>query len=266
MPEPKDTVSSSASNTAVAELSKTERRRIAKKRKKERLAQERLEQHQNNKKSSKHARPKKTKMTKEERKEKYTARAIERRTAKVKKSREIGMVCFRCRKKGHSAMNCPENGGTTMGLLPQAGACIKIEGKICYKCGSTEHRLADCPKRRRKTKQKIGGYQDEDLPYATCFICGEMGHLALQCEKNKKGVFVLGGSCRECGKKDHIVADCPMRKKNSIQYEAADVSSNLVCTGYGDQGDDDPGIDYEERKDDAQMKSKGKKRRKVVRF
>jgi zinc finger CCHC domain-containing protein 9 len=39
---------------------------------------------------------------------------------------------------------------------------------LCFKCGSTEHSLATCPK----------GNDRADLPFATCFLCSEIGHIA----------------------------------------------------------------------------------------
>jgi len=239
--------------TETTELSKTERRRQAKKRKKERLARDRLEQQNLGVKKRKT----KPKMTKAERKEKYTQRAIDRRTAKVQKKRESNMICFHCRKKGHSAMNCPESGSS---------ASVAMDSKICYKCGSTEHSLAACPKRKKKRKQQVGGYNDEELPYATCFVCGEMGHLASQCEQNTKGVFVSGGACRECGEKDHIAADCPRRRKQLKSIDAENESCILISTDAdGGQGDDDPGMLHDATRDESQSIKSGNKR-KVVNF
>ena len=31
--------------------------------------------------------------------------------------------------------------------------------------------------------------------YATCFICGEQGHLSSQCSQNEKGLYPKGGCC-----------------------------------------------------------------------
>eukprot|EP00560_Eucampia_antarctica_P001768 CAMPEP_0197837484 /NCGR_PEP_ID=MMETSP1437-20131217/32277_1 /TAXON_ID=49252 ORGANISM="Eucampia antarctica, Strain CCMP1452" /NCGR_SAMPLE_ID=MMETSP1437 /ASSEMBLY_ACC=CAM_ASM_001096 /LENGTH=136 /DNA_ID=CAMNT_0043444555 /DNA_START=118 /DNA_END=528 /DNA_ORIENTATION=- len=82
---------------------------------------------------------------------------------------------------------------------------------ICYKCGSTEHRLQICPKLTR-TEKKSGGklnYSQMDLPYATCYICNQGGHLASQCKQNKNGIYVNGGCCKECGGVDHLFLNCP---------------------------------------------------------
>ena len=244
----------SSTSSTTHELSKTERRRLAKKRKKERLLQEKLKSPQQFKQKKKT-----TKLTKSERKIKYTLRAVERRNAKTQKKKETRMICFHCRKKGHSAINCPEK-------ATNLNSSVNAESSICYKCGSSEHRLATCPKRKNKRNSKVGSYDNEELPYATCFICNAMGHLASQCKKNTNGIYVAGGSCRECGSKAHIAADCPNRLKKLKEENIEDTTSNLISSNHGGRGDDDPGLIYEEENDSTDKTKIKAKRTKVVNF
>uniref|UniRef100_A0A7S4K7P5 CCHC-type domain-containing protein n=1 Tax=Odontella aurita TaxID=265563 RepID=A0A7S4K7P5_9STRA len=171
--------------------------------------------------------PPKKKITKEERRAKYTKLARDRRDKRISDKRGKNLVCFRCRKPGHAASECravlgAEGGGGGGGS--HAGG----EGSsatVCFKCGSTEHGLNGCPQMRKAPRLPSGriDYSKVKLPYAKCFVCGEMGHLASQCEKNEgKGIFVRGGSCRLCGSKQHIAADCPDLRKETEQVETAD--------------------------------------------
>ena len=158
----------------------------------------------------------KPKMTKEERRKKYTDIARKRRQ-KQNGSRRPGsrktFVCYNCRLPGHNAAECPSlNGG---GQENQGVICTPVpkEGTVlCYKCGSTEHALHNCPKRHRGDRS--------DLPFATCFICSEKGHLASACPKNKSGIYINGGSCRNCGSQQHLASDCPERKKKGKMDES----------------------------------------------
>jgi zinc finger CCHC domain-containing protein 9 len=60
-------------------------------------------------------------------------KSVKRRERRQKK-KLYDMVCFQCRKAGHSAQNCP-NGGA----------------KICYRCGSNDHSLKNCRKKPNKS-------------------------------------------------------------------------------------------------------------------
>ncbi|CAJ1927708.1 unnamed protein product [Cylindrotheca closterium] len=157
----------------------------------------------NQRNSNKGSTLKKPKMTKEERRAKYTALARKRRD-KQKEQRGVHnqrfghnkqIVCFQCRKSGHTVATCPLNAGNEA-----VDKCTKV---LCYKCGSTKHSLSECTHRD----------SSKELPYAKCFICGEMGHLSSHCSKNKKGIYVNGGSCRYCGSTEHLATDCNDKKK-----------------------------------------------------
>ena len=127
---------------------------------------------------------KKPKITKEERKKKYTDIAKKRRDKQNEIRGGSGgknnrSVCFKCRQPGHVALDCPSIGGDGN----NDNNNIAKDGLLCYKCGSTEHALHHCPKRHRGDRN--------DLPYATCFVCSEMGHLASSCRKTKVGYILM---------------------------------------------------------------------------
>jgi zinc finger CCHC domain-containing protein 9 len=142
----------------------------------------------------------KPKLSKEDRRAKYTELARQR--ASKDRERAVGRksICFQCRQRGHTVANCPNS----------------TVANCCYKCGSTEHTLGNCPKRPRKGAGGGSGNGNGDggnlLPFATCFVCNESGHLASQCPNNAKGIYINGGSCKICGSTQHRGTECPERK------------------------------------------------------
>lgn len=208
----------------------------------------------------------KPKMTKEERRKKYTDIARKRRQ-KQNGTRHGGgnknSVCYNCRQPGHNAADCPEANKETV--------CTIVGSKdgsssatLCYKCGSTEHALHNCPKRHRG--------DPTDLPYATCFICGEKGHLASACSQNKHGIYVNGGSCRFCGSQQHLATNCPekkKRKKEPTESNRNDKEQALLDEAL--QVEDDPGGTISQTKKTSKETKKlsltePKKKKRVVNF
>mmetsp|Transcript_10419 Transcript_10419/g.16894 ORF Transcript_10419/g.16894 Transcript_10419/m.16894 type:complete len:228 (-) Transcript_10419:35-718(-) len=206
-------------------------------------------------KGPKHVKPK---MTKEERRMKYTALARNRREAHMARKRDKNLICYRCRKTGHSAQNCKEfsdDERNAMQLRKKQG------GNICYKCGSTEHRIQMCPKIKSflQRGKKLDFGKLGDLPYANCYVCNNSGHLASHCPESKKGVYPQGGSCRVCGSVDHYAAECPEMKKGKNKLndddDASDASSKSVTI---DQYLDEPAV--------CKKVEKKVKKRKIVNF
>lgn len=160
------------------------------------------ETNRKNRKGMKAPRPK---MSKEERRAKYTAIARNRRQSHVNKARDRHLVCYKCRTVGHSAENCPERGGGNSA------------SSLCFKCGSLDHRISACPQVKRFLKgrnQRLDYTKLGALPYASCFVCNEKGHLSSTCPINKnKGLYVNGGCCNTCGSKNHLAIDCPEKNK-----------------------------------------------------
>ena len=200
----------------------------------------------------------KPKMTKEERRAKYTKQARDRRDKASKTKAGWNKICFHCRRKGHVTADCkenPENFGDSNRSNPR-------NSQICYKCGSDEHGLKQCPKltAEEKKEAKAGrmDYNKMDLPFATCFICKEKGHLSSQCEQNENGVYIKGGSCKECGSKYHLHVNCPEKKKKDEELDK----------GYDSAGDVEEYLE-EERADTSIRKQSSavtSKKKKVVNF
>eukprot|EP00640_Fibrocapsa_japonica_P003743 CAMPEP_0113937782 /NCGR_PEP_ID=MMETSP1339-20121228/4328_1 /TAXON_ID=94617 /ORGANISM="Fibrocapsa japonica" /LENGTH=295 /DNA_ID=CAMNT_0000940681 /DNA_START=27 /DNA_END=914 /DNA_ORIENTATION=+ /assembly_acc=CAM_ASM_000762 len=198
-------------------LSKTERRRLAKKAKKNRLHGEGLlggKKRFTTKKGKKRGIPAtgpekvKPKMSKEERREKFTQQARERQKQKQLAGANAKVVCFGCRQKGHALAQCPLAQGT-----PPAAASASASasghsavqggvGRCCYNCGSTEHTLRQC------TAPKKG----DGMSFAVCFLCKEKGHISAKCPQNEHGIYPKGGQCNVCGSKLHLASNCPQRK------------------------------------------------------
>ena len=34
--------------------------------------------------------------------------------------------------------------------------------------------------------------------FASCFVCGEKGHISRECPQNAKGIYIKGGCCKLC--------------------------------------------------------------------
>ncbi len=208
------------------------------------------------KRASKKDRGLKPKMTKEERRKKYTDIARKRRDKQNGIRRRKNLVCYNCRQPGHNASECPNNGN---GFLnnnnnnnnnTNDAVCTTI---LCYKCGSTEHALHNCPKRHRGDRN--------DLPFATCFVCNQKGHLASACSQNKTGIYVNGGSCRRCGSTQHLATDCPAKKKNQNKDDNDDNKNNVDKDLLADvlQVDENPSSKISKTKQDTKDKEKQKK-------
>jgi zinc finger CCHC domain-containing protein 9 len=77
--------------------------------------------------------------------------------------------------------------------------CVGLQNKgkgagraksTCYNCGSTEHSVHDC-----KAPAAAGGAA---FRFASCFVCGEKGHISRECPQNAKGIYIKGGCCKLC--------------------------------------------------------------------
>jgi len=199
-------------------------------------------------------------MTKEQRREKYTNIARNRRETNMMRARDKQLICYLCRKTGHSAANC-KNVSTSNGnsnIMP-----IQRKKNICYKCGSTEHRIQACPLIQKyllkpgRDKKGIDYANVGELPFAMCYVCNKKGHLSSYCPEGKKGCYPTGGGCRECGSVDHYVADCPERKKKGKKQTKEDAEKDVTIDKYLD---DEPVVEEKAKS------KKSPKKRKVVNF
>ncbi|UZJ53851.1 hypothetical protein CBS101457_003171 [Exobasidium rhododendri] len=165
--------------------------------------------------------------------------------------------CFACRQMGHSAKDCPVSLNepteeTDDQSIPSGVVC-------CYRCGSTEHSLAKC----KRSAPHVG----PDLPFASCFICKEKGHLASKCKQNKgRGIYPNGGSCMLCQSVDHLAKDCELRTNaagvNSISNAAISMGNTYSKTGADE--DDFHSLSRKRREIEEEEKSAGAKKRKTV--
>ncbi|KAF1764118.1 hypothetical protein GCK72_004065 [Caenorhabditis remanei] len=96
-----------------------------------------------------------------------------------------GAACFHCREPGHRLADCPKRNSS------------QSDG-VCFKCGSMEHSIHECKKKGVK-----------GFPYATCFVCKQVGHISRDCHQNANGVYPDGGACNVCGAVGHLKRDCP---------------------------------------------------------
>lgn len=214
------------------------------------MGAEAVKQRNKGRRVSKKDRGPKTKMTKEDRRKKYTDIAKKRRDKQNGIRRRKNLVCYNCRLPGHNASECPQIGRNKTSndsiCTPTLSRSTTI---LCYKCGSTEHPLHKCPKRHRGDRN--------DLPYATCFVCNQKGHLASACPKNKTGIYINGGCCRRCGSRQHLATDCPEKKKN-IPRDNNDRSKNENDEILADllTVDENPGSTISKTKQDTNDKRK----------
>ncbi|KAI9295463.1 hypothetical protein K502DRAFT_218919 [Neoconidiobolus thromboides FSU 785] len=115
------------------------------------------------------------------------------------------MVCFNCRKPGHSVKDCPTNSTANPNLDTELDT-VELATGICYHCGTMEHSSKNCDHINRKK---------HPFKFATCFLCREDGHLASKCKNNINGLYPNGGGCKHCDSKDHFAKDCEMEKKGN---------------------------------------------------
>jgi zinc finger CCHC domain-containing protein 9 len=225
----------------------------------------------------------KIKMTKEERRSKYTQIARDRKDKAVTRHREGDMICYNCRKTGHSIHNCPDATDAIKNYSKKGGgknssssSSADTGSRICYACGSTEHGLANCPNKHKNSKTDG---ELPDLPFATCFVCQGQGHLASQCPQNEKGVYVNGGACSHCQSVRHLATACPTQQKaeRSREDEAKAVPNvnvkDLLEGGYGSDSDhdndnkgDDNGTGANQAKAVTAKAAQKKPKRRVVNF
>ena len=214
----------------------------------------------------------------EERRDKYS-NVDELEKTRHKESANF-VVCLGCRKRGHYLKDCPRRSqymhldDNDQQVQPNDNDNTMASNLICFNCGSPDHALRACDQKRSK---------DGSLPFATCFICKEKGHISRDCPNNANGLYPHGGNCHVCGSKDHLVKDCPdrteeekeayIRKKEeealgprvkglSMKEDDTGGGDDLVDVDYSNgNGEDSDDSDGERKKRKKKDKKKKKKRK-----
>ncbi|KAK5981725.1 CCHC-type domain-containing protein [Trichostrongylus colubriformis] len=170
----------------------------------------------------------------------------ERRRIGRQVSKQTTRACFHCREHGHVLADCPSRGDQQQAI----GNVSSSHGDgICFKCGSTEHNVHSCPRKHTK-----------GFPYATCFVCGQQGHLSKDCEQNAHGIYPDGGCCNVCGSTRHLKRDCP---ELAAQKQRKDDKKVKVCTMSAMSSADMDNISDSET---PSKESKAKPKMKIVKF
>jgi hypothetical protein len=95
---------------------------------------------------------------------------------------------LRCASRSEAALTPPR--GARVVAQNRGKGAGKGAKTLCYNCGSAEHNVHDC-----KAPPSEGG---AGFRFASCFVCGEKGHISRECPQNAKGIYVKGGCCKLC--------------------------------------------------------------------
>jgi len=169
-----------------------------------------------------------------------------KRRLKRAADRQADMTCLKCRQKGHIVKDCPDaltalHGDDGEGVTAATVTPARSAVGLCYRCGSSRHSLTRC---KRPADPK------HPLPFASCFVCSQKGHLASSCPQNEgRGIYPNGGSCKLCGQTSHFAKDCSLRAT-----EAASKSILMLGDVRTEGGADEDDFHVIKRRRDAVVK------------
>ncbi|ORZ32284.1 hypothetical protein BCR44DRAFT_66129 [Catenaria anguillulae PL171] len=158
----------------------------------------------------------------------------DRKQAKKDKKKK-SQICFSCRQPGHSIKECTSVSSSNPSSPTKSSSSSSTPdlSKVkCYLCGASKHTLKDCPARFKAPRDEATG--KVILPYAQCFHCNETGHLAGQCPKNERGMYLNGGCCHICGSVQHLAKDC---KPSKVEEEMATMVGTVTADQSADADD-----------------------------
>ncbi|OMH79230.1 hypothetical protein AX774_g4767 [Zancudomyces culisetae] len=123
------------------------------------------------------------------------------------------VVCFGCRKSGHTLRECTEKNGSGE----------SNGGVLCYHCGDTSHTSKACSALTKEFK------------FATCFVCNQTGHLSSKCPENTaNGIYPNGGTgCGFCSSKEHLARDCEQNPKNMRKTKRVEDPLSAITSSNG---------------------------------
>ena len=128
-----------------------------------------------------------------------------------KRSERVGKdECFKCRKIGHFARDCPDKSDNLEG-----------DSRQCYTCGQRGHIASKCMQ-GQGGRQSLGrGGRSAE----TCFRCNNRGHMSYQCRTD------VSRTCKNCGKFGHVAAQCrsPGGSKQIVQHMKVEGGTCVGC-------------------------------------
>ncbi|CAI2347063.1 unnamed protein product [Caenorhabditis sp. 36 PRJEB53466] len=107
------------------------------------------------------------------------------------------------------------------------------------------------------------------FPYATCFVCKQIGHISRDCHQNRNGVYPDGGACNVCGAVGHLKRDCPelaAQKAGGAHNERKHFTARVTSNWQTQSADADYDPTEKARTDDVAKKAPAKKTAKHIKF